>query len=205
MKFFLSTALAATACAHTIFQRASINGADQGLLVGVRSPDSNNPIQDVTSANIACNTGFHQPVSSKVINVPAGSKVGAGWGHVIGGAQIPNDPDNPIASSHHGPISAYLAKVDNAATTGTSGLKWFKISEDGLTNSNNQWAVDRMIAAGGWNYFTIPTCIAPGDYLLRVELIALHSAYTSGGAQFYVLSLSFSPSPTRIYDIASPC
>jgi hypothetical protein len=32
----------------------------------------------------------------------------------------------------------------------------------------------------------IPSCIAPGDYLLRVEHIALHSASTVGGAQFYL-------------------
>lgn len=43
-----------------------------------------------------------------------------------------------------------------------------------------------MIAGGGWHYFTMPSCIAPGDYLLRVELIALHSAGTQGGAQFYM-------------------
>lgn len=43
-----------------------------------------------------------------------------------------------------------------------------------------------MVANNGWSYFTMPTCIAPGNYLLRVELLALHSAYTSGQAQFYV-------------------
>jgi cellulase len=103
---------------------------------------------------------------------------------LLRGAQSANDPDNPIAKSHKGPISYYLAKVDNAATTGTSGLKWFKVAHEGL--SGGKWAVDNMIAGGGWHYFTMPSCIAPGDYLLRVELIALHSAGTQGGAQFYM-------------------
>jgi lytic cellulose monooxygenase (C1-hydroxylating) len=85
-----------------------------------------------------------------------------------------------------GPLIAYLAKVSDSTTTGTSGLSWFKISEDGLTNSNGQWGVDRMIANNGWYYFTMPSCIAPGDYLLRVEIIALHNAYNVGGAQFYM-------------------
>ncbi|KAF2131242.1 lytic polysaccharide monooxygenase [Dothidotthia symphoricarpi CBS 119687] len=31
----------------------------------------------------------------------------------------------------------------------------------------------------------MPTCIAPGDYLMRVELLALHSASKQGEAQFY--------------------
>lgn len=79
---------------------------------------------------------------------------------------------------------AYLAKVDNAASAGTSGLKWFKIAEDGLNGGT--WAVDTMIANQGWNYFTMPTCVAPGDYLMRVELIALHSAQQQGQAQFYM-------------------
>lgn len=32
----------------------------------------------------------------------------------------------------------------------------------------------------------IPRCIKPGKYLLRAEHIALHSAGSPGGAQFYV-------------------
>jgi cellulase len=43
-----------------------------------------------------------------------------------------------------------------------------------------------MIRNGGWHYFNMPTCVAPGDYLMRVELIALHSAGTQGEAQFYM-------------------
>lgn len=43
-----------------------------------------------------------------------------------------------------------------------------------------------MIANNGWANFTVPSCIAPGQYLLRVELLALHSAYSQGGAQFYM-------------------
>lgn len=33
---------------------------------------------------------------------------------------------------------------------------------------------------------TIPRCIKSGNYLLRAEHLALHSASTVGGAQFYV-------------------
>lgn len=78
----------------------------------------------------------------------------------------------------------YMAKVDNAASTGTSGLKWFKVAEEGLSGS--KWGVDTMIANGGWQYFNMPMCVASGNYLLRVEILALHSAYSAGGAQVYV-------------------
>lgn len=43
-----------------------------------------------------------------------------------------------------------------------------------------------MISGGGWHYFTLPSCVAPGEYLLRIELLALHSASNAGQAQFYM-------------------
>lgn len=79
------------------------------------------------------------------------------------------------------------AKVDNAATAQPNGLRWFKVAEDGL-DSSGKWAVDRLIASGGWMDFTMPTCVAPGNYLLRAEIIALHSASVQGAAQFYMVS-----------------
>jgi cellulase len=96
---------------HSIFQRLKVDGVDQGQLVGVRSPSSNNPVQVVTGDSIACNTGLISPVSSKVVTIPAGAQVGAWYQHVIGGPQFANDADNPIAASHKGPLMVYLAKV----------------------------------------------------------------------------------------------
>ncbi|KAF1362421.1 glycoside hydrolase family 61 protein-like protein [Lizonia empirigonia] len=185
----LSIAVAALlpllASAHTIAQRVRVNGADNGEAVGIRTALSNNPIQNVNDANIACNSNFKQPVSTKVIAVKGGDRVGVLWGHVIGGAQYSGDPDQPIAKSHKGPTIFYMAKVSNAATASPSGLQWFKVAEDGL-DSSGQWGVDRMINNGGWVDFTLPTCVAPGNYLLRAEIIALHSAGSTGGAQFYM-------------------
>jgi cellulase len=164
-------------------QSLSVNGADQGQLVGLRAPKSNNPIYDVNDQHLVC--GLPGSHSNNVINVKAGDRIGAKWGHVLGGAQYANDRDNPIASSHKGPISTYMARVDNAATASPHGLKWFKIAEDGLDTRTGKWGVDNMIANGGWAYATIPRCLAPGQYLLRQELLALHSAYGNKGAQFY--------------------
>lgn len=78
----------------------------------------------------------------------------------------------------------YLAAVDDAASADPAGLEWFKVAEAGL--ENGQWAVDAMIEADGWHTFTLPSCVAPGQYLMRVELIALHSASLEGEAQFYM-------------------
>ncbi|KAF1956589.1 glycoside hydrolase family 61 protein-like protein [Byssothecium circinans] len=189
MKLFATAVLSllpALTTAHCIAQRVRINGAqDQGLGLGIRMPTSNNPIQNVNDGNIACNSGFQSPVSNKVLDVKAGDQVGVQWGHVIGGAQFAGDKDHPIAASHKGPTIFYLAKVDDPVSNSGKGLQWFKVAEDGLDGSG-KWGVDRMIASGGWVDFTMPSCVAPGKYLLRAEIVALHSASNSGGAQFYM-------------------
>ncbi|KAI8625341.1 lytic polysaccharide monooxygenase [Xylariaceae sp. FL1651] len=184
MKRILPTlALAITANAHCIFQKLSVNGADQGLLNGLRAPSNNNPVQDATSSSITC--GAPGSTSGTVINVKAGDEIGALYQHVIGGAQSSNDADNPIASSHKGPTTAYLAAVSNAASASAESANWFKIYEDTFNPSTKKWGVDNMVANGGWVRFKLPSCIANGDYLLRVETLALHSAYSQGAAQFY--------------------
>jgi hypothetical protein len=111
----------------------------------------------------------------------------------------------PRSTYRYADLYLFSAKVDDAASSGTSGLEWFKIASDGL--SGTDWASDRLIASGGWYNFTFPSCIASGNYLLRVELIgtfyssylvictshnepfvyvALHQALKPGGAQFFV-------------------
>jgi cellulase len=101
MKLSLPLILVSSASAHTILQKISVNGADQGQLKGVRAPDSDYPITSVTDASFACNKDIKHK-DSTVISIPAGAKVGGWWGHVIGGAQGANDKDNPIAPSHKG-------------------------------------------------------------------------------------------------------
>lgn len=140
----------------------------------------------MTSSDIIC----QKPgtTSSTVIPVAAGDRVGAWFQHVIGGAQFPNDADNPIAKSHKGPVTAWLAKVGSggsAATADKAGQRWFKIWEDTFDTATKTWGVDNMIAQNGWVYFPMPACIAPGDYLMRVEILALHSAKSLNAAQFY--------------------
>lgn len=178
--------LVSSASAHSIFQELYVNGVDQGHMAGIRVPDYDGPIMDVTSNDIICNGGinpYHQPVSQKVITVPAGAQVTAEWHHTLSGAD-PSDPADPIDASHHGPILAYLAKVPDALQTDVTGLQWFKIYEDGYTSGT--WAVDKLIRNKGKVDFSIPSCIPAGQYLLRVELIALHAAGSYPGAQFYM-------------------
>jgi cellulase len=146
----------------------------------------------VNANTLACNgapaSGFRS--SSKKITVQAGSTVTGQWLHELGSTDSnPGaDTDNKvIASSHKGPVLAYMKKVSDATQNPSAGPGngWFKIAEAGLISSN-QWAVDALISAGGVQSVKIPSCIENGDYLLRFEIIALHSAYSYPGAQFYV-------------------
>jgi lytic cellulose monooxygenase (C1-hydroxylating) len=81
----VSLALVSTASAHTLFQRLSVNGVDQGQAVGIRVPRSNYPILDLASNDLICNKNYTSPVSDKVIDVEAGATLGAFWGHILGG------------------------------------------------------------------------------------------------------------------------
>ncbi|KAG9187608.1 hypothetical protein G6011_05479 [Alternaria panax] len=78
IKAFLLAVLASTAKAHTIFQKVSVNGVDQGQLKGFRAPDSDYPITSVTDAAFACNKDIKHK-DTAVISIPTGAKVGAWW------------------------------------------------------------------------------------------------------------------------------
>ncbi|KAL2137985.1 hypothetical protein VTI28DRAFT_7698 [Corynascus sepedonium] len=73
----------------------------------------------------------------------------------------------------------------------TSRPVFFKIHHDGRHTTNKTypddiWATTPLMIPynGGYNY-TIPPCLAPGYYLVRHEILALHSAWAEGEAQFY--------------------
>jgi len=143
---------------------------------------------DVTSNDLICNGGinpYHTPLPNTTITVPAGAQVTAEWHHTLAGAD-PTDSADPVDPSHHGPVISYLAKIPDAQQSTVTGLQWFKIYQDGLIAANQSWGVDRMIANKGKVTFTIPPCIAAGQYLLRHEMIALHAAASYPGAQFYM-------------------
>lgn len=180
MKVAALLAAAGLANAHTIFVSLEADGTNNGVSYGVRTPSYDGPITDVSSDSIACN-GPPNPTQStdKVIKVTAGSTVNAIWRHTL-----ESGADDVMDSSHVGPTIAYLKKVSDAKTDTGIGDGWFKIQEDGL--SNGQWGTIKVINNKGIQAIKIPACIAPGQYLLRAEMIALHGAGSYPGAQFYM-------------------
>jgi len=188
MKAYLSIlpALFAPALGHTIFTTLWVNGVSQGALNGVRYPTYDGPVTDVTSDSLICNgdpNPLVTPFSQTIIDVPAGATIEHEWHHTLTSTMATDDQD-PIDPSHLGPIMVYLAKVPSALTTTVTGLSWFKIAEWGLQNGT--WGTTQLWNLDGRFPATIPTCIEPGNYFLRAEIIALHAASTYPGAQFYL-------------------
>lgn len=130
----------------------------------------NGPITDVSSQDITCNQ-----LSGKgalEAEVSAGSQVTFYW--------------DTWPESHKGPTMTYLAKCGDSSCTNVnnpSSLSYFKINEAGWDGST--WANDRLISNNNSWTVTIPSDIAPGYYILRHELLALHEGFFQGGAQFY--------------------
>ncbi|KAJ5675631.1 Glycoside hydrolase family 61 [Penicillium macrosclerotiorum] len=91
--------------------------------------------------------------------------------------------------SHHGPVITYLASCNgDCSTVDKTTLEFFKIDEVGLIDDTvvpGTWGTDQLIAAGNRWTVTIPSSIASGNYVMRHELIALHSAGQQNGAQNY--------------------
>jgi len=62
--------------------------------------------------------------------------------------------------------------------------KWFKIDEVGLQKDGETWFQANLMTGAPANV-TLPSNLAPGNYIIRHEMIALHLANTVGGAEFY--------------------
>jgi cellulase len=91
--------------------------------------------------------------------------------------------------SHVGPIIDYLASCNgDCSTVEKTSLEFFKINEGGLLDGSaapGRWVSDQMIDDGFSWTTTIPASLAPGSYVLRHEMIALHEGNRANGAQMY--------------------
>ncbi|KAI0075624.1 glycoside hydrolase [Panus rudis PR-1116 ss-1] len=144
----------------------------------VRKIPGNGPVTDLSLIDVQCNgyTDGGQPGSAPApifATVAAGSQVHLNW---------TTWPD-----SHVGPIITYMAKAPSDITKWQPGnaAVWFKVAESGKT-ADGKWAATDLLTASNSIYtFTIPPKLAPGQYIIRHEIIALHAAWTYPGAQVY--------------------
>jgi lytic cellulose monooxygenase (C1-hydroxylating) len=111
------------------------------------------------SPDIICHRGA--TVAGTAAKVEAGSEVELQW--------------SPWPDSHHGPVIDYLAPVSgDFADVDKTTLQFTKIDEVGLVDDSSEpgtWGSDQLIANNNSWVVTIPKTVAPGNYVLRHEII----------------------------------
>ncbi|QRV79200.1 glycoside hydrolase family 61 protein [Ceratobasidium sp. AG-Ba] len=171
----LAAAVVQPALAHyRFFKYIDTAGTVNGEYVYIRpNTNINSPVTDVKSNDFRCNVGgVTSGSSTQTATVAAGATVGF---------------QSDIGMSHPGPLQVYLGKVPSGSTASSwdgSGANWFKIYAIGASFSTGSlaWPTDNQSTFK----FKIPSNTPAGQYLLRVEHIALHGASSVGGAQFYI-------------------
>ena len=83
----------------------------------------------------------------------------------------------------------YLAKCDGACeSVDKTALEFFKIDAVGVVDGSTApgtWGSDVLVKNSNTWTVQVPADLAPGNYVLRHETIALHSAGQANGAQSY--------------------
>jgi hypothetical protein len=138
----------------------------------VRQVNANMPVYDVSSKSFTCGekaVPIHDNGVSRVGEVTAGSKIGFYWG---------------TGWPHAGSVVTYMARCnpDCGKFTGTEGNVWFKIQDEGYRNGS--WATD-ILATTGAVHATVPSCLAPGEYLVRHEIVNVGNCLRVNGCQIY--------------------
>ncbi|RDL40938.1 Uncharacterized protein BP5553_00917 [Venustampulla echinocandica] len=158
--------------AHYIFQRLTYGGTEFPVYQYIRpNTNYNSPVTDLTSSDLRCNVGGLTGASTQIITVKAGDSFSF---------------TTDVAVYHQGPVSFYMAKVPSGQTAATfdgSGAVWFKTQDIGPTfdsNGNAVWNLAQTYTS------KLPAGLPSGDYLLRVQQLAIHNPYPAGIPQFYI-------------------
>ncbi|KAI1261280.1 endoglucanase II [Xylariaceae sp. FL1019] len=169
----IASIIGATAClassvsAHYIFQVLTAGTTKFDTYQYIReNTNQNSPVTDLASDDLRCNVGA----------------TGAGTDTVAMTAGEAFTFTLDQAVYHQGPISIYMSKAPAAASDYDGSGEWFKIYDFAPTFSGGSatWDLSQTYS------YTIPTCIEDGDYLLRIQSLAIHNPWPAGIPQFYI-------------------
>ncbi|THH12764.1 hypothetical protein EW146_g7384 [Bondarzewia mesenterica] len=166
--------LISQATAHYTFPSLVVGGTTTPAWVNVRETNNFNtqaPVTNVTSPDFRCYDTETNP-TAQTITIAAGSQLG-----IMSDGTI----------YHPGVVNVYMAKAPNGNVSSFdgSGTSWFKVYQiSAVTNGGTSisWPAQNLPGVN----FTLPKALPTGQYLVRMEAIALHVASTFGGAQFYL-------------------
>jgi len=196
---------AITVSAHGFVSNVVINGVSYSGYDVTNFPYNSDPPTVIGWSSEATDLGFVAPdaFGDADIICHRGSQNAGGFATVAAGDSLYLQW-NTWPESHHGPVIDYLASCGDVGcgSVDKTSLEFFKISEKGLIDGSGApgtYASDELMDNElGW-MVKIPEDIAPGNYVLRHEIIALHSAGDANGAQNYpqCFSLQVTGSGTR--------
>jgi len=173
----------ASVSAHGYLSKVQVNGKTFTAPRPGNGGNNKSPIRSVSSpnpnygtGNPAITCGPNSKPGSSVIDLNPGDVMSFDWE----GADGSNWPHNT------GPMITYMASCGDKSCNdigNPAGLKWFKVGQEGRDNSG-KWA-QAALMSGGTGKATVPQQLAPGNYMVRHEIIALHLATQQGKAEFY--------------------
>ncbi|CAM1505820.1 Fc.00g114570.m01.CDS01 [Cosmosporella sp. VM-42] len=182
---------AVSVAAHGHVNNIVVNGVSYAGYDVTKLPYMSDPPVVVGWSSEATDNGFVAPdaFSDPDIICHKGALNAKGHAQVAAGDSIYIQWDT-WPESHHGPVLDYLASCGTSGceSVDKEALKFFKIDEVGLVDGSaapGQYGADELIANGNGWLVEIPSSIKPGFYVLRHEIIALHSAGQENGAQNY--------------------
>ncbi|KAI1481745.1 carbohydrate-binding module family 1 protein [Daldinia eschscholtzii] len=183
-------ASAATVAAHGHVDHIVIDGLFYQGYDPTSFPYQQNPPTVVGWTTSQTDNGFVEPNSFGSPDIICHKSATPAGGHaqVKAGDSI-SISWNTWPESHKGPMIDYLAACNGPCeSVDKESLEFFKIDEVGLIDDSAQngfWGSDELIKNNNTWLVQIPSNIKPGNYVLRHETIALHSAGQANGAQAY--------------------
>lgn len=142
---------------HYIFQQFSIGTKKFAVFENIRkNANHNSPVLSLTSNDMRCNVGGNTGANTATVDVKAGDAFTFSTDQAV---------------YHQGPVSLYMSKAPAAVSAYDGSGDWFKIFDWGPTITGGQ-ATWPMRSAYTQN---IPKCIPDGEYLLRIQSLAIHN------------------------------
>ncbi|KAF9522676.1 glycosyl hydrolase family 61-domain-containing protein [Crepidotus variabilis] len=180
MKFSVSVALpilfATYASAHGMLTNVKVAGKSFSVndqASNIRKVSTQDPNKG--ASNPALNCGPNAQKASLVADAQPGDPMTFDWKTASGSNWVHNT----------GPMLTYMASCGSVPCSqfDSAQASWFKIDEQGRKPDGTWVQADLM--AGGTTTVNVPKNLAPGGYMVRHEIIALHLATSLGGAEFY--------------------
>ncbi|KAL0069303.1 hypothetical protein AAF712_003668 [Marasmius tenuissimus] len=168
--------------AHGYIAKININGKefDGNVPNGetknsiIRQINDVSPVKGAGNPAMFCGPG--EKLASDIGNANPGDSISFDWR----GGDNSNWPHNT------GPMLTYMASCGDQPCNqiDNTNAKWFKIQQVGRKGKGQEWAQADLMN-GAVADVKIPSTLAPGNYLIRHEIIGLHLAQEQGGAEFY--------------------